>query len=114
MSALHLMFPEDFGSLSGLVAYLSLSFFESLGLLTEISLCTRMLFLLLELLAPTSFECCFPAMYLNGICCSFHAFVLKCFLPPRRHFILHYTQTQTTIIHKCMKYTLIHYLYTTN
>jgi len=112
MGALHLLFLEDFGSLTGLVAFLSLSFFESLRLLTEVSLCTRMLFLLLELLAPSSFQCCFLAIYLNDICCSFHALVLQYFLPPGRHCILHYTQTQTTIIHKRTKYTLMHYMYT--
>lgn len=112
MSALHLWFPEDFRSLTGLIAFLSLRFFESLRLLTEIVLCTRMLFLLLDLLAPTSFQCCFPALHLNGICCSFHALVLQCFLLPGRHFILHYTQTQTRIIHKYTKYTLMLYIYT--
>jgi len=112
MSALHLLFPEDFRSLTGLVTFLSLSFFESLRLLTEISLCTRMLLLLLDLLAPTSFQCCFLAICLNGLCSSFHALVLQCFLPSGWHFILHYTQTQTTIIHKCAKYTLMHYMYT--
>jgi len=62
MGALHPLFPEDFRSLTGLVAFMFLSFFEFLRLLTEISLCTRMLFLLLDLLAPASFQYCFPAM----------------------------------------------------
>ena len=92
MGALHILFHEDLRSLTGLVALRSLSFFESLRLLTEISLCTRILFLLLDLLAPTSFQCCFPAIYLNGICCSFHSLVLQCFLPLGRRLISHYTQ----------------------
>lgn len=112
MGALHILFPEGFRSLTGLIALLSLSFLKSLRLLNEISLCTRIIFLLLDLLAPTSFQCCFPAIYLNGICCSFHALVLQCFLLLGRRLISHYTQTLTTIIHKCTKYTLMHYMYT--
>jgi len=34
------------------------------------------------------------------------------FLPLGRRLISHYTQTQTTIIHKRTKYTLTHYMYT--